>query len=95
MNVETLILAMMGLGALIVISSLILIVSKQKVAKEINYKNFFVIGIPLMGLGFIWIVIDYLLPVGIAFFCMGSIYLMMSLAYKDKWKSTKTDEKED
>ncbi len=91
MIIETLILAMMGVGALVVIGSLVLLVLRQSVVEEINYKIFFVFGISLMGLGLTWIVMDYLLPVGIAFFYMGTIYLMLSLAYKNKWKLSRND----
>jgi len=86
-----LIFAIMGLGALIVIGSLILLVSREKGVKEINFKTFFVMGIPLLGLGFTWTIMDFFRPIGICFLSMGAIYLMISLAYKDKWKSSKSN----
>lgn len=89
------ILAIMGLGAIVIIGSLIFIVSRNKGMKEKNYKTFFILGIPLLGLGFTWITMDFLRPIGIAFFCMGAIYLMISLAYKDKWKPRKSDNTEE
>ena len=85
------IFAIMGLGALIVLGSLILLVYREKGVKEINYKTFFVLGIPLLGLGFIWIIMDFLRPIGIVFLSMGAIYLIISLAYKDKWKPSKSN----
>jgi len=94
MSFESLILAIMVLGALIVIGSLVIIVSRQKGVKKINYKTFFVFGIPLLGLGFTWIVMDFLRPIGIVCLGMGAIYLMISLAYKDKWKPSKYDNTE-
>jgi Ca2+/Na+ antiporter len=81
----------MGLGVLIVIGSLVLLVSRQKGVKKISYKTFFILGIPLLGLGFTWIVMDFLRPIGIVFLCMGAIYLVISLAYKDKWKPSKSN----
>jgi len=48
----------------------------------------------LLGLGFTWIVMDFLRPIGIVCLGMGAIYLMISLAYKDKWKPSKYDNTE-
>jgi len=95
MNIETLILAMMGVGALIVIGSLVMIVLRQSVGEEVNFKIFFVFSMPLTGMGLTWIVMDCLLPVGIALFSMGTIYLTLSLAYKDKWSPIRITEREE
>lgn len=91
MSFESIIFVIMGTGALIVLGSVVLLVSRGRGVKEMNYKTFFVLGIPLLGLGFVWIVMDFLRPIGIVLLCMGAIYSMISLAYKDKWKSSKAN----
>jgi hypothetical protein len=84
------ILAFILLGVIIGIGTLVLVVLRRKTVKETNYKTFFILGIPFMGLGSAWIAIDSLRTMGIIFLCLGAVYLSIGLANRNKWKTIKS-----
>jgi hypothetical protein len=75
-------------GALVVIGLiLILVVWKMKKEGKIgepNYKVFFTVGIAWIPIG-VAIMITILPAAGMAFMCMGIIYMVIGLANRDKW----------
>ena len=84
------ILALILLGVIIGIGTLVLVVLKRKRMTETNYKTFFILGIPFIGLGSAWIGIDSLRTMGIIFLCLGVVYLLIGLVNRNKGNSNKS-----
>lgn len=88
------ILGFILLGVIIGVGTLFLVVLRRKRVTETNYKTFFILGIPFMGLGSAWIAIDYFRTMGIIFLCLGVVYLSIGLANRNKWKTSKSSNEE-
>jgi len=85
------------LGGLIVSALLlgvVLVTRGKRREKQTDYRVFFYIRNLLFPLGIIWLSIESLRVMGIAFLGMGAIYLAIGLADKDKWAKSKKSSKE-
>jgi len=64
--------------------------SKDDKSGEPNYRVFYITGLILLPIGIIWIVaslfLDISIGAGAAFLGVGVTYLIIGLAYRDKWR---------
>lgn len=66
---------------------LVLVVWRQKkegITKETNYQAFFTIGIVWLPIGVVFMT-TINTGLGVAFICIGTVYVAIGLANKDKW----------
>ncbi|MFC1934546.1 hypothetical protein ACFLXX_05340 [Chloroflexota bacterium] len=84
--IATIILVLMlVIGAI----SAVLALKKSK-SGEPNYRVFYITGLILLPIGIIWIVASFFLNIsigaGVPFLGVGVTYMIMGLAYRDKWR---------
>ncbi|MFC1981746.1 hypothetical protein ACFLVN_05865 [Chloroflexota bacterium] len=69
--------------------SAVLALKKNK-SGELNYRVFYITGLILLPIGIIWIgaslFLDISIGAGVAFLGVGVTYLIIGLAYRDKWR---------
>ncbi|MFC1987664.1 hypothetical protein ACFLVH_03890 [Chloroflexota bacterium] len=67
-----------------------LLALKRNKSGEPNYRVFYITGLILLPIGIIWIVASFFLNIsigaGVPFLGVGVTYMIMGLAYRDKWR---------
>ena len=82
------------LAVLIVVGATVLIIalkkSREGTTKTTNYRVFYILGIVLLPLGIVYLILsltsDYPFALAVPFIAIGSSYITIGLANKDKWE---------
>ena len=77
------------LGIIAIVIGIIVLLTLRKnlkagLAREIDYRTFFIMGISFLPMGIIFTAV--ISPVFISFIAIGVCYLAIGLANRDKWK---------
>ena len=95
MNDSGSVMSLLLIVGILVTLLLVLVLRKRKregKAGETDYKAFFIMGIAFLPTGFAMMIVYFFaeLPfeIGLPFFALGLIYLIVGLVNRDKWKKT-------